>query len=285
MKHFALLLATVVLFALAGCSATIAKPQEAQKTDSKKTEGQKSGTSVMDVLDDDMRAVFENRSTSLPVAVIYTFQGEGGRIDSPLYGEAAVNEALDAIAQITIIGETDITVTDDDSSYRFINADGSEAGSVSFNGGNLDIGGKKYEVDNKKALIAIDFPAETMRDTLAIDGPDPLLAEFLEKCESEKPVAIKVVLDGSEHEIANADTISECISALYSIGLTSAWEGANEPETSLVATFVMGDGAEYSLTFYDGSIYIYEFPQPLGAWSYFADGVEYFIESLGVAAK
>jgi hypothetical protein len=239
----------------------------------------------MDVLDDDMLSVFESRDSALPVAVIYTFQGEGGRIDSPLYGEAAVNEALDAIAQITTVGETDITVTDNDSCYSFINADGSEAGSVSFNGGNLEAGGKKYEVDNKKALAAIDFPAETMRDTLALDGPDPLLAEFLGKCESEKPVAIKVVVDGIEHKITDADTMSECISVLYSIGLTSAWAGVQESETSLVATFVMEDGTEYSLTFYDGSVYIYEFPQPLGVWSYFADGAEYFIEALGVTAE
>ena len=247
--------------------------------------GKDAVSSVMDVLDDDMLSIFENRDSALPVAVIYTFQGEGGRIDSPLYGEAAVNEALDAIAQITTVGETDITVTDNDSCYSFINADGSEAGSVSFNGGNLEAGGKKYEVDNKKALAAIDFPAETMRDTLALDGPDPLLAEFLEKCESEKPVAIKVVVDGIVHEITDADTISECISVLYSIGLTSAWAGVQESETSLVATFVMEDGTEYSLTFYDGSVYIYEFPQPLGVWSYFADGAEYFIEALGVTAE
>ncbi len=247
--------------------------------------GKDAVSSVMDVLDDDMLSIFENRDSALPVAIIYTFQGEGGRIDSPLYGEAAVNEALDAIAQITTVGETDITVTDNDSCYSFINADGSEAGSVSFNGGNLEAGGKKYEVDNKKALAAIDFPAETMRDTLALDGPDPLLAEFLEKCESEKPVAIKVVVDGIVHEITDADTISECISVLYSIGLTSAWAGVQESETSLVATFVMEDGTEYSLTFYDGSVYIYEFPQPLGVWSYFADGAEYFIEALGVTAE
>ena len=247
--------------------------------------GKDAVSSVMDVLDDDMLSIFENRDSALPVAIIYTFQGEGGRIDSPLYGEASVNEALDAIAQITIVGETDITVTDNDSCYSFINADGSEAGSVSFNGGNLEAGGKKYEVDNKKALAAIDFPAETMRDTLALDGPDPLLAEFLEKCESEKPAAIKVVVDGIVHEITDADTISECISVLYSIGLTSAWAGVQESETSLVATFVMEDGTEYSLTFYDGSVYIYEFPQPLGVWSYFADGAEYFIEALGVTAE
>jgi len=247
--------------------------------------GKDAVSSVMDVLDDDMLSIFENRDSALPVAIIYTFQGEGGRIDSPLYGEAAVNEALDAIAQITTVGETDITVTDNDSCYSFINADGSEAGSVSFNGGNLEAGGKKYEVDNKKALAAIDFPAETMRDTLALDGPDPLLAEFLGKCESEKPIAIKVVVDGIVHEITDADTISECISVLYSIGLTSAWAGVQESETSLVATFVMEDGTEYSLTFYDGSVYIYEFPQPLGVWSYFADGAEYFIEALGVTAE
>ena len=284
MKHkLVLLTALVMVLAIAaGCSTKSDGPHDGTETGGKNPAG---AASVMDVLDSDMLSIFENRNSALPVAIIYTFQGEGGRIDSPLYGEAAVNEALDAIAQITIVGETDIIVTDNDSCYSFINADGSEAGSVSFNGGNLAAGGKKYEVDNKKALAAIDFPAETMRDTLALDGPDPLLAEFLGKCESEKPVAIKVVVDGIVHEITDADTISECISVLYSIGLTSAWAGVQEPETSLVATFVMEDGTEYSLTFYDGSVYIYEFPQPLGVWSYFADGAEYFIEALGVTAE
>lgn len=284
MKHkLVLLTALVMVLAIAaGCSAKSDGPHDGTETGGKNPAG---AASVMDVLDSDMLSIFENRNSALPVAIIYTFQGEGGRIDSPLYGEAAVNEALDAIAQITIVGETDIIVTDNDSCYSFINADGSEVGSVSFNGGNLEAGGKKYEVDNKKALAAIDFPAETMRDTLALDGPDPLLAEFLGKCESEKPIAIKVVVDGIVHEITDADTISECISVLYSIGLTSAWAGVQEPETSLVATFVMEDGTEYSLTFYDGSVYIYEFPQPLGVWSYFADGAEYFIEALGVTAE
>ena len=279
----ALLTAFITMLAMTvGCSIKSDERHNGINTGGQKPIG---ASSIMDVLGDDMLAIYENRDTALPVAIIYTFQGEGGRIDSPLYGEAAVNEALDAIAQITIVGETDITVTDNDSCYSFINADGSEAGSVSFNGGNLEAGGKKYEVDNKKALAAIDFPAETMRDTLALDGPDPLLAEFLEKCESEKPAAIKVVVDGIVHEITDADTISECISVLYSIGLTSAWAGVQESEASLVATFVMEDGTEYSLTFYDGSIYIYEFPQPLGVWSYFADGAEYFIEALGVTAE
>lgn len=279
----ALLTAFITMLAMTvGCSIKSDERHNGINTGGQKPIG---ASSIMDVLGDDMLAIYENRDTALPAAVIYIYQGDGVRVESPLYGDDDVNAVLDAIAEITITGETDMTVTDNDSSYTFINADGTEAGSVSFNGKFLECGGKKYEVDGKNALAAIDFPAETMRDTLALDGPDPLLAEFLGKCESEKPVAIKVVVDGIVHEITDADTISECISVLYSIGLTSAWAGVQEPETSLVATFVMEDGTEYSLTFYDGSVYIYEFPQPLGVWSYFADGAEYFIEALGVTAE
>lgn len=267
---------TLVL--LAGCSTAISKLEDTETTG-----GGKDGTTIpiMDVLGGDMLAIYENRSTSLPAAVIYIYQGEGERIESPLYGEDAVKVVLDAIAEITITGETDMTVSDSDSSYTFINADGTEVGSVSFNGKFLKCGDKKYEVDGKKALAAIDFPAQTDRDTLTLDGPDPKMHEFLEKCKTEEPVSVKVVRDGIEYEITESGAIRETVDALYSIGLTLyALQGAEPPSTTLIATFVMNDGWEYSLTFYDDIIYIFEYPKPLGVWSFYTDGAEYFFEAL-----
>lgn len=267
--------AIMMLSLLAGCSEVIDKPQDATKGVGKSG----AEASIMDVLDDDVLAIYENRDTALPAAVIYIYQGDGVRLESPLYGDGDVNAVLDAIAQITITGETDITITDNDSSYTFINVDGTEAGSVSFNGKFLDCGDKKYEVDGKNALAAIDFPAETDRDALTLDSPDPKMYEFLERCKTEEPVRVKVVQDNSEWEITDAESASEAVDALYSIGLVMyALQGAEPPSTTFIATFVMNDGAEYSLTFYDDSVYVYEYPQPLGVWSFYTDGAEHFID-------
>ena len=261
--------AAMTLVLLAGCSAVGKKPHDT------------ASGSIMDVLDDDMLTVYENRDTKLPTAVIYIFQGNGVRVESPLYGDEAVNAVLDAIAEITVTGETDMTVSDSDSSYTFINVDGTAAGKVSFNGKFLDCGDKKYEVDGKKALSAIDFPAETDRDTLTLDGPDPKMYEFLEKCKTEEPASIKVVYDGNEYEITEPSTIREAVDALYSIGFVMyALQGTEPPVTTLTATFVMSDGWEYSLSFYDDSVYVYEYPEPLGAWSFYTDGAKHFMEAL-----
>ena len=59
-----------------------------------------------------------------------------------------------------------------------------------------------------------------------------------------------------------------------------ALQGTEPPSTTLTVTFVMSDGAEYSLTFYDDSVYVYEYPEPLGVWSFYTDGAERFIEIL-----
>lgn len=270
--------AMMTLTLLAGCSAENNTPQ-----DTATKNGGNSGTvtSIMDVLGDDMLAVYENRDTKLPAAVVYIFQGDGVRVESPLYGDGCVNAALDTIAEITITGETDMTVTDNDSGYYFINADGTEAGSISFNGKFLECGDKKYEVKNMEALAAIDFPAETDRDTLTLDGPDPKMYELLERCKTEEPVCVKVVRDGSEREITDAETIADAVNSLYSVNLVMfAFQGAEEPSTKLTAAFIMQDGAEYSLTFYDDNYYIYEYPEPLGMWSFCTNGAEFFIEAL-----
>ncbi len=254
---------TVLLAALCLVSCTAAPPQ------------------IMDVLEDDMREIYESRDTALPAAVIYIFQGNGVHVESPLYGDDDINAVLDAIAQIIITGETDITVADSDSCYVFINADGTEAGSVSFNGKFLERGDKKYEIENMEALAAINFPAETDRDTLTQGGPDPEMYEFLERCKTEKPASVKVVRDGSEYEITESGAIREAVDALYSIGFTMyALQGAEPPSTTFTATFVMNDGWEYSLMLYDDNYYIYEYPEPLGIWSFGIDGAEYFIETL-----
>ena len=275
----ALLTAVIAMLAMTvGCSI-----KSDERHDGINTGGQKpiGASSIMDVLGDDMLAIYENRDTALPAAVIYIYQGDGVRVESPLYGDDDVNAVLDAIAEITITGETDITVADSDSRYTFINADGTEAGSVSFNGKFLECGDKRYEIKNAEALAAIDFPAETDRGTLVIDGPDPKMYELLERCKTEEPVSIKVVRDASEYEITESGSIREAVDALYSVGLAMyALQGTKPPSTTLTVTFVMNDGWEYSLTFYDDIIYIYEYPQPLGVWSFYTDGAEYFLEAL-----
>lgn len=271
--------AVITLSLLAGCPAAIDKPHETNATD----DGSKSGAaiSIMEVLDNDMLAIYENRDTALPAAVIYVYQGDGVRVESPLYEEDDVNAVLDALAQISITGETDMTVTDNDSSYTFINANGTEVGRVSFNGYFLDCGNKKYELDGANALAAIDFPADNERDALTLDGPDPKMYEFLERSKTEGPVRVKVVRDNSEWEITDAESVSEAVDALYSIDLVMyALQGAEPHLTTLTAAFVMSDGAEYSLNIYDDRIYVYEYPEPLGVWSFHTDGAESFIEIL-----
>jgi len=239
----------------------------------------------MDVLGDDMLAIYESRGTKLPAAVIYIFQGDGVRVESPLYGDDDVNAVLDAIAEITVTGETDRTVADSDTSYTFLNADGTEAGSISFNGDYLDCGGKKYEIDNTKALGKIDFPAETDRDMLTLDGPDPKMYEFLERCKTEEPAGVSVVKDGSEQKITDAETIDKAVDALYSINFVMfAFQGTEEPSTQFTVTFIMQDGEKYSLMFYD-DYYVYEYPQPLGLWSFCTDGTEYLTEILAGQKK
>lgn len=270
--------AIMTLLLFAGCSA---KANTSQDTVTKGVGNSGTVTSIMDVLGDDMLAIYENRNTKLPAAVVYIFQGNGVRVESPLYGNNDINAVLDAIAKITISGETDMTVADNDSSYTFINADGTEAGRISFNADFLECGKKKYEIEGDDALAAIEFPAETDRDALTLDGPDPKMYEFLERCKTEKPVSVKVTHDGSEWEIMYSEAISEAVDALYSIDLTMyALQGAEPPTTTLTATFVMNDGWEYSFTLYDNVVYIYEYPKPLEVWSFYTDGAEYFIEAL-----
>lgn len=270
--------AIMTLSLFAGCSA---KTNTSQDTVIKGGGNSGTVTSIMDVLGDNMLAIYENRNSKLPAAVVYIFQGNGVRVESPLYGNNDINAVLDAITQITISGETDMTVADSDSSYTFINADGTEAGRISFNADFLECGKKKYEIEGGDALAAIDFPAETDRDALTLDGPDPKMYEFLERCNTEKPISVKVTCDGSEWEITNSEAISEAVDALYSIGLAMyALQGVEPPTTTLTATFVMNDGWEYSFTLYDDSVYVYEYPEPLGIWSFYTDGAEYFIEAL-----
>lgn len=273
MRHIVLFVSVLLFLLCAGCSTKANMPKGGEESSA--------GTSIMEVLGEDMLAIYESRTTKLPAAVIYIFQGNGERVESPLYGDADVNAVLDAIAEITITGETDRTVADSDTSYTFLNADGTEAGSISFNGDYLDGGGKKYEIENTKALGKIDFPAESDRDALTLDGPDPEMYEFLEKCKTEKPVSIRVVRDGAESVITVPETIEKAIDSLYSINFVMySLQGTEPPATTLTAVFVMNDGWEYSLTLYDDSIYVYEYPEPLGAWSFYTDGAEYFTEAL-----
>lgn len=273
MKYIARFLSVLLIVSCVGCSAKSGTPKGGDEGGA--------AASIMDVLDEDMLAIYENRDTKLPAAVIYRFQGNGVHVESPLYGNDDVNAALDAIAEITVTGETDITVADSDTSYTFLNEDGMEAGSISFNGSYLECSGKKYAIKNTKALAKLDFPAETDRDMLTLDAPDPLMQEFLKRCKTEEPVSIKVVCEDGAWEITDSEVIGKTIDALYSIGLcTYALQGSEPSAATRTVTFVMNDGWEYSLTLHDDSIYVYEYPEPLGAWSFYTDGAEYFIELL-----
>lgn len=105
--------------------------------------------------------------------------------------------------------------------------------------------------------------------------------EFLERCKTEQPASVRVVRDGIESVITDPETIEKAVDSLYSINFVMyALRGTEPPLTTLTAAFVMSDGWEYSVTFNDDGIYIYEYPEPLGAWSFYTDGAEYFTEAL-----
>ena len=149
--------ATLTLALASGCasggpeeSSSTSEPPEMQTSAPEPTSepgpGPAAGASVLEVLDDGMQTIYANRDTELPVAVEYWTAGEGGMTVWPAFGEDAVNKTLDAIEQMTITGQTDMVAEDYSEGYVFINGDGSIAGSVSFNMGNLEAGGKIYTV-------------------------------------------------------------------------------------------------------------------------------------------
>ncbi len=79
-RIFTLVTAAIMTLSLfAGCSAENNTPQD---TTTKNGSNSGTVTSIMDVLGDDMLAIYENRNTKLPAAVVYIFQGNGVRVES-----------------------------------------------------------------------------------------------------------------------------------------------------------------------------------------------------------
>ena len=269
-KLLCILIAMVFLCAfLCGCSApqTENSPASTDKPVDK-------DILITDVLSEGMQKIYAERDTSLPAAVIYSFYGEGGVESYPAYGEDAVNAVLDAVLQIQITGETDVYADDNSSGYSFIGADGETLGSISFNSGNLEANGKVYTVENTVALSGVRFPAEGNFACLASDSPDPKVKEFFEKCDSGMPASATISITGKENkEITDAETIAELVDQLYYVDFTFAFEYAEYDADVYVLTFGMADGTDYSFTFSDYA-YIYEFPQPIGKWSYCFDSFD-----------
>ena len=84
MRHIVLFVSVLLFLLCAGCSTKANIPEGGDESSA--------GTSIMEVLEEDMLAIYESRTTKLPAAVIYIFQGNGERVESPLYGDADVNE-------------------------------------------------------------------------------------------------------------------------------------------------------------------------------------------------
>ena len=290
---FALASAALLCLALCACSASgsggsqsTSAPPETQTSapepapTSEPPTSPVAGQTVLAVLDDDMQAIYANRDTALPVAVEFFTAGEGGVTVFPAYGEEAVNQTLDAIAQIVITGETDMVAEDDSSAYIFIAEDGSTAGSVSFNMDNLTAGRKIYTVENTGALATLPFPAAFHTSSIFTAIPDPALVEFLARCEAGDAIAsVTVTADGQSKTTAEKGAVEEAAFALLYADIGYAEEMPDTHVSAFDLTFAMEDGTEYRFSFADG-FYIYEFPEPLGAWGYYNPA---FKELAGIA--
>ncbi len=229
---------------------------------------------VLEVLDEDMQAVYANRDTVLPVAVEYWVAGEGGVTSWAAYGEDAVNQTLDAIEQMVVTGETDMVAEDDSEGYRFINEDGSLAGSVSFNMGNLETGGKHYTVSSTSESATFPFPAAFQFAEIWEAIPDSALFEFLGRCEAgENVTSVSVTANGETKTTTSEEAVANAVNALFyaEVGYAGMYDGSGE-NISYV-TFTMEDGTEYTFSF-EGGFYLYEFPEPLGTWCYYSDSFE-----------
>lgn len=283
--------ATLALALASGCASggpaepsSTSEPPETQTSAPEPTSepepGPTAGTSALAVLDDSMQAIYANRDTDLPVAVEYWTAGEGGMTAWPAYGEDAVNQALDAIEQMTITGQTDMVAEDYSEGYVFIGEDGSIAGSVSFNMGNLEAGGKIYTVSGTGLFQDLPFP-QAFRSVGAEEAiPDPALVEFLGRCEAGETVAsVAVAVDGETKTTTSKDAITDAVNTFFYADIGYAGEPDGSGKDAFDLTFTMEDGTEYTFSFENGS-YIYEFPAPIGAWSYYSSS---FKDLIGIA--
>jgi len=260
---------------MAGCSANSSEPIDDASPEPAPTSQPPSTTydkrPALEVLNDDMQQIYANRDTGLPVAVKYMVAGEGGITVYPAYGEDAVNQTLDAIADIVVVGETDMVAEDNSTGYIFIAEDGSTVGVVSFNMGNLEAGGKIYVVENTGGLSTLPFPAAFQREDIWSVIPDPTLLEFLTRCDAGEGIqsATVTMAEGGESKTSTSqEDIINLASALIYADITYAGEADGSATNAFDVTFTMDDGTEFTFRFANGS-YIYEFPEPIGAWEYY----------------
>ena len=243
--------------------------------------GPATGTPVLEVLNDDMKAIYANRDTELPVAVKYWTAGEGGVTVWPAYGEQPVNQTLDAIEDMVVTGETEMVADDDSEAYAFINEDGSIAGTVSFNMGNLEAGGKIYTVSGSGGFAALPFPPAFQFADSYKAIPDPALLEFLGRFEAEDAIAsVAVTTNGETKTTTSEDAITDAAETLLygNVGYAGEPDGSGKDVFDL--TFTMEDGTEYTFSFENGS-YLYEFPAPIGTWSYYSSSFKDLIRAAG----
>ena len=234
--------------------------------------GSDSGEPIANYLDSDTQAILDG-SAALPVAVIYDYSGEGGTVSYPYYGGDIVASTVDALKQVTVVGEADEFAEDAGTALRFIAEDGLTAGTVSFNMGNLEYNGSVYRIANDEALWSLPFPTQGygtgyLKDVMVSTS----VAEFANRIQTEEPTALKVTENGQTREIGNAEQIAGAAQAFLNatVESTQQYEGDKAADGAVTMVFTMADGTEYSFDFVKGAL-IYSFPSPLGNWAYYCD--------------
>lgn len=239
---------------------------------------------ITDLLGSELRATLEHRDTDLPVAVVYSFYGEGGGSSSPLYGEEAVNAVLDGILQLKVTGTTDEYADDYSSGYAFYRADGSFAGSISFNMNHLESGGRVYTVeDPNNAFPGVAFPGEGRFDALYPNGPAGVAA-FFDRCQTETPVSLTVLLPEREPiVITDRETLNRMLSTVCYMSIGTGWAYEGDLSVAVTLTFAMADGTTCALSFADDQ-FLYEYPAPLGMWGFYTSDynqLQFALDELG----
>ena len=110
--------------------------------------------------------------------------------------------------------------------------------------------------------------------------PDAALNEFLDRCEAGDSIAsVAVTANGETKTTTSEDAIADAVDTFYYAEIGYAGEPDGSDEGVFDLTFTMEDGTEYTFSFENGS-YIYEFPEHIGAWSYYSSP---FKDLIGIA--
>lgn len=228
-------------------------------------------------LNDTLRAMDARIKADPPVAISYTFHGEGDGGTSPLYGADAVEALYAALSAIRITGTTDVTATDSDVIYAFLYADGSKD-TILFNYGNLESEGQRYTVTGRDGLGDLDFPAMGRYRSLTETHPDASVRAFDAAFYDAPPVSVTFTAEGAAPQTTgDAEAVEAAFSYLSSAellfctadGPSFGPEGdGDRPMRTL--TFAMADGSEYRFEF-AGTNLVVEFPAPVGTQYYWLD--------------